>query len=125
MCTVHFEHTCTSYLGRYPCLWCAIRADEMKVPRHVRGQCPSCTLESLDFNFQQFQTAGRGDTRQAKIFNNVVSRPFFDIPLNQVYTYIHMYVYYTHVQYITILNYRFVHQVYILPLVYFTASGHY
>ena len=70
-----------AFSGRHPCLWCIIRSDAMKVPRGDRGRCQ---LRTLDPDILRFQTTGKGDLKQAKLYNNVISRYFFDIPISQV-----------------------------------------
>ena len=41
------------------------------------------TLESLQEDFDRFTAAGADHTK-AKLYNNVISTPFFDVPLDQV-----------------------------------------
>ena len=72
--------------GRHPCLWCTIRVDQLKQPRHARGKLPPRTLDSLQADYLQFATTGKGDIRKAKEFNNVIGPVFFNVPLSQVHT---------------------------------------
>jgi hypothetical protein len=69
------------FAGRHPCLWCNIRADQLKQPRQERGTFSPRTLDSLQADHLKFQTIGKGDLRQAKNYNNVIGPVFFDVPL--------------------------------------------
>lgn len=73
-----------NFLGRHPCLWCNIKSASMKVPRGERGRSEPRTLQSLQRDCQAFETAGKGDLKQAKMYNNVISHYFFNIPIHQV-----------------------------------------
>ena len=81
-----YMSTCTMHLGRHPCLWCVVRGDQMQLPRHQRGRHLPRSLDSLEADYLRFQTNTNGDIRKAKEYNNVISRAFFNIPLNQVST---------------------------------------
>ena len=72
------------HAGRHPCLWCTIRADQLKQTQHERGKLPLRTLDSLKADYLRFETIGKGDIRQAKNFNNVIGPVFFNVPLSQV-----------------------------------------
>ena len=71
--------------GRHFCLRCIITAAEGKLPPSQRANILQRTLESLNADFQQFSAAG-GDIVKAKTYNNVIARPLFDIPIDQVHT---------------------------------------
>ena len=66
--------TCTMHLslkihaGRHPCLWCTIRADQLKLPQHERGKLPLRTLDSLKADYLRFETIGKreGDQRRKR-----------------------------------------------------------
>ena len=68
-------------LGRHPCLWCTINTEEMKVPREERAPVAPRTLDSLQADLLLFQTAGNGDLKKAKNYNNVIGPYFFHIPV--------------------------------------------
>ena len=78
------EHALYTCIGRHPCLWCTIRGDEMKVPRDQRSTPSQRSLNSLEADYLQFQANGKGDIRKVKDYNNVMERPFFNIPITQV-----------------------------------------
>lgn len=70
--------------GRHFCLKCLITSVEAKVAPADRSNRPTLrSLESMAVDFERFTAAG-GDVEKAKNFNNVISRSFFDIPLEQV-----------------------------------------
>ena len=94
-CTALLEHKASTHLiksntvhkhiiGRHPCLWCTVHSDQLKQPLSERTKLPPRTLNSLQADYLRFQTAGKGDLRQAKHFNNAISPVFFNVPLNQV-----------------------------------------
>ena len=83
---MHINLLATSHAGRHCCLYCEITADQMKHPLHERGPAPVRTLSTLQRDYLQFCTQGKGNLKNAKNFNNVIGQPFFDIPLTQVYT---------------------------------------
>ena len=74
--------TRNNLVGRHCCLFCTIKKDDLRVPVAERGVFPLRTLESLHADYIQFQSSG-SDIRKAKYHNNVISTPFFNIPLNQ------------------------------------------
>ena len=70
--------------GRHFCLKCLITSGEAKVPPCDRATKPRLrSLQSLADDLEQFTAAG-ADLDNAKLFNNVISPAFFDIPLDQV-----------------------------------------
>lgn len=56
----------------------------MRVPREDRPPFEPRTLRSLEADLLQFETAGKGNIKKAKEYNNVISTQFFPIPLDQV-----------------------------------------
>ena len=54
------------------------------VPREERAPVAPRTLDSLQVDLLLFQTAGNGDLKKAKNYNNVIGPYFFHIPLTQV-----------------------------------------
>ena len=52
----------------------------MKLPREERPAVSPRTLDSLQADLLLFQTAGQGNLKQAKNFNNVIGQYFFKIP---------------------------------------------
>ena len=79
------------YSGRYCCLWCHITKQELAVPRDTRGTKPCRILATLHANFQRCEQAV-SNLKNAKDFNNVISDPFFEIPLDQVYNILAVYI---------------------------------
>ena len=80
----YYKVLCTHQTaGRHNCLWCTIRNTELRIPLHVRGRSPARTLNSIKEDNKRFVEAGN-DLKKAKDFNNAISEPFFDIPLDQV-----------------------------------------
>ena len=71
------------HLGRHCCLWCHITQQELAVPRDIRGLKSCRTLATLHSDWQGFKQAG-ANLKHAKDYNNVIARPFFEIPLHQV-----------------------------------------
>ena len=71
--------------GRHPCLWCLIKSCEMKIPLSSRGHSTKRTVEGILNDHQKFLSAG-GNLKKAKLFNNCISKPFFNIPISQVHT---------------------------------------
>ena len=85
VCTLrHPQSTSQIYSGRHPCLWCTISSELMKVPREQRAVCAPRTLDALQADLLRFKTAGKGNIKVAKNYNNVISHYFFPIPINQV-----------------------------------------
>ena len=58
--------------------------EQMKVPLADRGPSPTRTLESLKGDHAQYLLDG-GNIKRAKLHNNVISEPFYAIPVNQVH----------------------------------------
>ena len=48
----------------------------MKVPREDRPEVPVRTLDTLQADLLRFQTAGKGNIKTAKQFNNVIGPQF-------------------------------------------------
>ena len=72
-----------SSIGRHFCLKCLVTPVEVKVaPADRSNRLTLHSLESMAVDFEHFTAAG-GDIEKAKNFN-VISRPFFNIPLEQV-----------------------------------------
>ena len=104
-------------LGRHPCLWCSINTEQMKHPREERAAAPLRTLNSLESDLLQFQTAGNGDLKQAKKYN-VINQYFFKIPLTQVTTLLLIYIVVSnHMHNIGLSTRSSCHSRYILPTV--------
>lgn len=78
--------TSTSTTGRYCCLWCHIRQDQLIIPPSVRGAVIPRSTQSICDDHQKFVDAG-SKLKSAKHFNNCISQPFFtNFPLTQVNT---------------------------------------
>lgn len=75
-----------SLIGRHCSLWCEITADKLSEPRKERGRYPARTLQWLQQDHQRFMEEGGGNLKKAKLFNNVISKHFFDIPIDSVCT---------------------------------------
>lgn len=71
-------------LGRHCCLFCNIDSKSMAVSRTMRGPYPERTLDTLKNDFDSFVRAG-SNIKKAKLFNNVISPHFFNIPITQVH----------------------------------------
>ena len=56
----------------------------MRQPREERPYYAPRTLQSLQADLLLFETAGKGDMKTAKNYNNVINQYFFPIPLKQV-----------------------------------------
>lgn len=70
-------------LGRHCCLYCDITYSQMQVSKMERQIFGTRTLESLKNDFQSFMLDG-GNIKRAKLFNNVISEPLFNVPIDQV-----------------------------------------
>ena len=69
--------------GTHPCLWCCTKKTEMQqAPSDKSPQLR--TIAGLKEDNERFRTEGQGDKSKAKMFNNVIERPIWDIVLNQV-----------------------------------------
>ncbi|XP_031571701.1 uncharacterized protein LOC116305861 [Actinia tenebrosa] len=69
--------------GKYCCLWCLITQTEMQESLDERGKKPSRTIETLKEDNKWFIEAG-SNIKKAKMFNNAIRPPLFDIPIEQV-----------------------------------------
>lgn len=72
--------------GRHCCLWCNITSEQLKIDKETRNS--TCTiaersLSTLYQKYHEFQLDG-SNLKKAKLFDNVIGKPFFDIPLTQV-----------------------------------------
>ena len=56
----------------------------MKVPREECPPVEQRTLASLRADLLRFETAGKGNLKETKKYNNVIHQHFFPIPLTQV-----------------------------------------
>ena len=56
----------------------------MQLPRSSRGRYEARTLEKLKHDLERFMSAG-GKLQNAKLFNNVIDRMLFNVPLDQVF----------------------------------------
>ena len=74
-------NSCT--IGRHCCLFCQIDSKSLSIPRQEQGTHRDRTLQTLQDDFSGFTKAG-GNIKKAKMFNNVISPYFFDIPIDQV-----------------------------------------
>ena len=95
----HSKHKNSPYcIGKHSCLWCHITSTEMQLEPvavtpsedslSVEGQTtriPSShrTLETLQRDHRDFVQKGGGNLKKAKDYN-VISIPFFAIPIDQV-----------------------------------------
>ena len=74
-------------IGRHCCLWCHIRSDQLKLQPASRGPIQPRSTHSIVSDHDRFMAAG-GNIKNAKSFNNCISRPFFpQLYLSQVCTY--------------------------------------
>ena len=71
-------------IGRHCCLYCTITHEQMRTPLRERSRSPKRTLQSLNADYNRFCSLGRGDIKNAKHFNNVISENLFGIPISQV-----------------------------------------
>ena len=72
--------------GRHCFLWCNITSEQLKIDRETRNS--TCTiaersLSSLHQKHHELQLDG-SNLKKAKLFDNVIEKPFFDIPLTHV-----------------------------------------
>ena len=86
MCWLPLNITSIIYsnTGRHNCLWCHITSSNLKVPLEKRGCCTPRSLETLQADYKLFMSAGGGNIKLAKLYNNVIEPYFFDIPLENV-----------------------------------------
>ncbi|KAL5479256.1 hypothetical protein EMCRGX_G022753 [Ephydatia muelleri] len=69
--------------GCYPCLFCTIHKEDMKIPLSVRGYSPTRSLQSIYENYSEYSAAGF-PRKDAQFYSNCISEPIWDIPLDQV-----------------------------------------
>ena len=72
------------FAGRHCCLYCDITSEKMQIPLKDRRPSERRTLASLERDHYQFSTVGGGNIKNAKQYNNVISKPLFNIPVSQV-----------------------------------------
>ena len=65
------------------CLFCTTTKEEMKISQDQRLATQNRTLESLNSDLTRFHASG-SDVKNAKLFNNVIDKPIFNIKLDQV-----------------------------------------
>ena len=70
--------------GLHPCLWCDTTNQNMQKPPHQQKEVEGRRLKTLRRDYRRFMRSGRGNKQHAKRFNNVVSRPVWNIQLRQV-----------------------------------------
>ena len=70
-------------LGRHCCLWCNITSDKLIIPQASRRNTDR-SLQTLSERHAAFLSAGSGNLRKAKFYDNVIGEYFFNIPLTQV-----------------------------------------
>ena len=70
-------------LGRHCCLWCKITSQQIQVPLEIRNKSEKRTFVGLEEDLTKFQQKGY-ILKEAKNCNNVIHKPFFNIPLQQV-----------------------------------------
>ena len=70
--------------GLHPCLWCDTTNQNMQKPPYQQKEVEGRRLETLRRDYRPFMRSGRGNKQHAKRFNNVVSRPVWNIPLEHV-----------------------------------------
>ncbi len=85
--TILYKHSTSLILktGRHCCILCLIIQSQLKLPPERRS-IPLRTLASLLSDHARFMQSG-GNVKLVKEYNNAVLPPFFNIPLEQVHTY--------------------------------------
>ena len=78
-------YICTLLTGKHCCLWCLATQADLKTPLEQRGRLQTRSIQSLRDDHQRFRDSG-GNLRHAKLFNNSIGQPIFDIPLEKVKT---------------------------------------
>lgn len=73
-----------SILGKFCCLFCHIQKDQLKIPVDVRGRLEKRTLSTLDKDLDHMTHTYNGDTKKAKLCNNVIGKRVFNVPIDQV-----------------------------------------
>ena len=71
------------YSGKHPCLICHANSDEIQLPPTERTSIMR-TLETLDRDLKKFQEEFGGDSKMAKLANNVIGERLFNVSLDQV-----------------------------------------
>ena len=66
--------------GRHCCLWCLATKEDLKNPN---ADSPLRTVESMIFDSDMYVEGG-SVLKNAKLYNNMIYRPLFDIPLEQI-----------------------------------------
>lgn len=85
----HIGHSIISQLhntGRHCCLWCNITSDKLVIPKGNAGRSNIAfrSLDTLSERHAAFLSTGGANLKKAKLFDNVIGKTFFDIPLKQV-----------------------------------------
>ena len=71
-------------VGSHFSLWCLIRSDQLKVPPAVWDPAQPGITNSMLVDHVRYLAAG-GNMKNAKAFNNCISKPFFpELDLSQV-----------------------------------------
>ena len=78
-------HKISFCLGRHCCLWCNITSDKLIIPQASRRNT-NRSLQTLSERHAAFLSAGSGNLKKAKFYDNVIGEYFFNIPLTQVRT---------------------------------------
>ena len=68
--------------GRHCCLWCHIATADLALPPSTRGPVVLRTIDTLKSDLDLFQKDG-SNIKRAKLFNNVIREPFFNVPLEK------------------------------------------
>ncbi len=76
-----------SFKGRHNCLWCHITSADLSIPLAKRGPSAPRSLQTLKDDHSRFTSQGHGDLKVAKLYNNVIGKTIFDIPLDNVRMY--------------------------------------
>lgn len=67
----------------HPCLWCTASRHQLQTRPNARTVSESRSLGTLNRDFRQYYRAG-SDKAKAKVYNNVIHRPIFDVDIPQV-----------------------------------------
>lgn len=76
-------HFCDWISGRHCCLWCVETKGNMKSAPNPDNKPEARTLATLRRDLERYQEDGARPDRM-KFYNNVIEKPLFDIPLDQV-----------------------------------------
>ena len=79
------------HVGRHCCLWCTVTRGEIKLSPEQQPPATLRTVSMLIQDHQQFLASG-GALKNAKNYNNCIGEPLFDIPLEQVLCFAHVYM---------------------------------